>query len=746
VDASYTGDLLPAAGVSYTIGRESPAQYGESLNGVRSPNSDFTNLTLDPYLTPGNPASGLLPLIQTNSPGLPGTADGRLQAYSFRLCLTTTATNKIPITAPTNYDASQFELLGRYSQALVVQGTSPSLQTFITIESMPKSKTDINNAGALSIDFVGESRAYVEADPATRAQIWQAHKNYTQGFLYFLATDPRIPAGVRSAMSSYGYAKDEFVDNGGWPWELYVREARRMVSDYVMTQSNVFGLLPVPDSIGMAGYFTDSHYCQRVVVNGGVRNEGSARGDITQPYPIAYRALVPKTNECVNLLVPWALSASHTAFSSLRMEPVFMILGQAAGTAACFAIDEATAVQTINIAKLQAQLVADNQEIGLTSNPGVIVDNADATGVSTNGSWTSSTATAGYYGADYWHDSNTNKGASTVTFTPTLPVAGLYQVYARWTAYGNRATNVPVDIISPAGTTTVIVDETQQGGQWVPLLVTNFNAGTSGKVRVRTTGTTGFVVADAVQFVPAALPVVNLWTEDAQASRWGRRTGSIIISRSGGTNLPLRVGLSYSGTAKNGLDFQTVPSSITFPAGVVWTNLTILPFTNAQPVGTKSLNIAFAADSNYTAGGLNFATVTISDVPIFDWRLQYFGANAANPAIAGDAAAPAGDGIPNLVKYALGLNPTQSATNPLITATITTTGYFQASYLRHDPPPLDIIYRVEGAPDLARWVTNGILTSEIRYQSNGTAMVICHPARNVGSDPQQFLRLTITRY
>lgn len=230
------------------------------------------------------------------------------------------------------------------------------------------------------------------------------------------------------------------------------------------------------------------------------------------------------------------------------------------------------------------------------------------------------------------------------------------------------------------------------------------------------------------------------------ASRWGQRTGSFIVGRSGGTNQPLSVTLSYSGTARSGLDFQAIPSSFTFPAGVVWTNLTVRPFTNAQPVGTKTLSIALATNAAYTVGSLSSATVTLTDVPIFDWRLQYFGANAANPAIAGDAAAPAGDGIPNLVKYALGLDPTQSATNPLITATVTTNGYFQASYLRHDPPPLDIIYRVEGAPDLAGWGTNGILTSEIRYQSNGTAVVVCQPARSVGSNPQQFLRLTITRY
>ena len=371
IDASYEGDLMAKAGVTYTIGRESTNTYGESLNGIRPPNSDFTGYNIDPYIVPGNPASGLLPLIQAGDPGTPGDADQRVQAYNFRLCLTTVATNKLAITAPPGYNTNQFELLARYIQAL----PSPSLSTFLTVNSMPNGKTDINNNGALSTDFVGESAAYVEADDATRAQIWQAHRNYQQGFLYFLATNPRVPANVRNSMLNYGFCKDEFADNTGWPYEIYVREGRRMISDYVMTQSNIFNQLVVPDSIGMGGYFTDSHYLQRVVIDGQVRNEGNARGDITVPYPISYRSLVPKAAECSNLLVPWSLSSSHTAFSSIRMEPVFMILGQSAGTAACFAIDEGTSVQNLNIAKLQAQLTADGQILQMTGSATVSSNN-----------------------------------------------------------------------------------------------------------------------------------------------------------------------------------------------------------------------------------------------------------------------------------------------------------------------------------------------------------------------------------
>jgi hypothetical protein len=747
IDASYTGDLIAAAGVSYTVGRESTNRYGESLNGTRPPNTDFTDVSLDPYVLPGNPASGLVPLIQTNAPGTVGAADQRIQAYCFRLCLTTTATNKIPITAPTNYDATQYELLARYAQALVASGSSPSLSTFLTIESMPNSKTDINNAGAISIDYIGQSAPYVEADFPTRVQIWQNHKNYMQGFLYFLATDTRIPAGVRSSMQSYGYAKDEFVDNAGWPYELYVREARRMVSDYVMTQSNVFNQTAVADAIGMAGYFTDSHYCQRVVVSGGVRNEGSARGDITSPYPVPYRALIPRTNECVNLLVPWCVSSSHTAFSSLRMEPVCMILGQAAGTASAFAADDGVPVQSVNLGKLQAQLVSDQQAIGSADNSGITMDNADLSGVTITGTWTSSTASAGFYGSDYVHDGNTNKGLSSVTFTPNLPATGLYNVYARWTSNANRATNAPFDIVSPAGTTTILVDETKQGGQWVLLATTNFNAGTAGKLRIRNAGTSGFVIADAVQFVrTTGLPLVNIWATDATATRWGTEKGRFTISRSGSTNLPLSLTLNLTGTAVNGTDFQSIPTSMLLPAGTVSTNLIVMPFTNAQPVGTKILTVTISTNSTFTTGTLASATITIKDVPIYDWRWQYFGTNATNSAIAGDGANPTGDGVPNLVKYALGLDPGIPATKPLISAIISSNGYFQASYVRRDPPPPDIVYKLEGSEDLKTWSASNVVTKQISYQTNGTALIVCEPTATANAKPTQFLRLTISRF
>ncbi|MGH7972820.1 MAG: FAD-dependent oxidoreductase, partial [Limisphaerales bacterium] len=266
-----------------------------------------------------------------------------------------------PITAPRDYDPARYELLARYIQALVAKGTPLTLGSFMNISRMPNDKTDINNNGPVSTDFIGQSDSYPESDATTRARIWEAHKNYIQGLFYFLATDTRVPEPVRAETRSYGLCKDEFTDTAGWPFQLYVREARRMVSDYVMTESNCLGAVVAPDSIGLAAYNMDSHNCQRVVVDGAVRNEGDVQISSAAPYPISYRSIVPRSGECQNLLVPWCLSASHMGFGSIRMEPVFLILGQSAGTAACLALDEGRSVQQVDVRALQARLSADKQ-------------------------------------------------------------------------------------------------------------------------------------------------------------------------------------------------------------------------------------------------------------------------------------------------------------------------------------------------------------------------------------------------
>ncbi len=752
IDASYEGDLMAKAGVTYTIGREAISQYGEFYNGIRPAANNFGSLVVDPYLTPGNPGSGLLPLIQPGALGNIGDADARVQAYCYRMCLTTNATNRIAITAPPNYQASQYELLGRYIDAMTASSTAMSLSTFMAINVMPNSKTDINNGGAISLDYVGESAAYSEADYTTRQQIKLAHQNYINGLFYFLETDSRVPLTVRTQMQAYGYCNDEFADNAGWPYEFYVREARRMVSDYVMTQANVTNGVVASDSIGLAVYAADQHSAARLVINDTVMKLPGGGVSPSAPYPVAYRSIVPKTNECSNLLVPWCLSASHVAFCSLRMEPVFMITSQAAGTAACLAIDEGTSVQNLNVQKLQAQLIADGQELGvdagLTVGPvEIVVDNSDATGVTVIGNWLGSTATAGFYGANYLHDRNTNKGASSVTFVPNLKTNGPHQVFAWWTAFSNRSTNTPIDVIHPGGTNTVFVDQTQQGSQWVWLLTTNFQAGTNAMVRIRNGGTTNFVIADAVKFVPPTnTPTINLWATDAKASRYGPQAGSFTIACSGNTTQPVKVFLNFSGTAANGTDFQFLTNGISLPAGTDATNIVVRPFTNALPVGDKTLVVTLASNAAYYVGPLNSAAITISDTPINQWRVQYFGVNATNTSIAGDIASPAGDGIPNLIKYALGLNPLTRQTNSVLASRLDADGFFTVSYSRPDPPPLDINYQLEGSSALSPWLSNAApALAGLVLNSNNTATVTFRDSSPARNDPQSFRKLRVVR-
>ncbi len=362
IDASYEGDLMAKAGVAYTVGRESNAQYGETLNGVRAstPKHQF-RVDVDPYRKPGDPASGLLPFIQAGDGGVPGSGDRCVQAYNLRLCLTAYPPNRKAVAPPRGYDPAQYELLARYCDALVARGVALKLGDFMHIQMMPHGKTDVNNNGAFSTDFIGRNYPYPEADYATRARIWRAHRDYTQGLLYFLATSPRVPANVRNEMRRWGLCEDEFADTGGWPWQLYVREARRMVSDYVMTERNCRDSTRLPDGIGLAAYGMDSHNCQRIVQDGRVRNEGDVQVGGFPPYAIAYRAIIPKAAECGNLLVPVCLSATHIAYGSIRMEPVFMILGQSAATAAVQAINAQTTVQGVLIGELQARLQADGQ-------------------------------------------------------------------------------------------------------------------------------------------------------------------------------------------------------------------------------------------------------------------------------------------------------------------------------------------------------------------------------------------------
>jgi hypothetical protein len=362
IDASYEGDLMARAKVSYFVGRESNSTYGETLNGIRgsTPKHQFT-VAVDPYMRPGDAASGLLPLIQDQPPGAAGEGDKSVQAYNFRLCLTQNPANRMPIDPPAHYDAARYELLARYLAALTAAGRTPRLGQLMDIHPLPNGKTDVNNNGPFSTDFIGGNGNYAEAGPAERERIRQAHEDYTRGFLRFLADNSRVPDALRSEMSSWGLCKDEFKDTGGWPHQLYIREARRMISDYVMTENNCRYSLAVPDSVGLAAYTMDSHNCRRIVRNGRVENEGDVQTGGFPPYPVSYRSLTPKAGECGNLLVPVCLSASHIAYGSIRMEPVFMVLGQSSAMAAGLAIEEGVAVQKINYTELRQRLLASGQ-------------------------------------------------------------------------------------------------------------------------------------------------------------------------------------------------------------------------------------------------------------------------------------------------------------------------------------------------------------------------------------------------
>lgn len=381
IDATYEGDLLAGAGVTYTYGRESNEQYRETLNGVQANmiNTSMTGIIsknaynhnflpgVDPYVKKGDPKSGLLPNI-VEKPGLEGSSDKKIQAYCFRMCLTDIPENRIPFKKPEAYREIDYELLFRNYEARTgsirdMYSYGNSLLPWIN-SSMPNRKTDTNNKFGFSTDYIGMNYEYPEASYKEREKIVEAHRNYQMGLMWTLANHPRIPKEVREEASRWGTTKDEFERPDGWQQQLYIRESRRMVSDYVMTQHNCEGLHIPNDPIGMAAYGMDSHNIQRYVdANGFVQNEGNVEAHNFKPYPISYKSLVPKKEECENLIVPVCLSATHIAFGSIRMEPVFMVLGQSAATVAGLAIDKESSVQDLPYKDLQRILLKDGQQV-----------------------------------------------------------------------------------------------------------------------------------------------------------------------------------------------------------------------------------------------------------------------------------------------------------------------------------------------------------------------------------------------
>lgn len=356
IDCTYEGDLMAKAGVSYFVGREANEEYGETLNGVQlSIQHQFPD-GVDPYIKEGDSTSGLCWGIQTNKLDKTGRADKLIQAYNFRLCLTDVKENQRPFEKPAGYDPSKYELLARATRKMDLH-----IDNYLLINwgLMPENKYDVNNRGPLSTDMIGMNYAYPEGDYETRERIWQEHVAYTKGLLYFLTHDEQVPEELRKQVQQFGWAKDEFTDNDNFPTQLYVREARRLNGEYVMTEKNCQGTEVVEDGVGMGAYGMDSHNCQRIVTNGMVKNEGDVQVHGFSPYPIAYRSITPKRTECTNLLVPVCVSSTHIAFGSIRMEPVFMVLGQSAAMAAAMAINNQVQVQDVNITELRRILLED---------------------------------------------------------------------------------------------------------------------------------------------------------------------------------------------------------------------------------------------------------------------------------------------------------------------------------------------------------------------------------------------------
>ncbi|MCB1232701.1 MAG: FAD-dependent oxidoreductase [Verrucomicrobiae bacterium] len=534
IDTTYEGDFMAFAGVSNTVMREGNAKYGETLNGIhyspkflpqehfgqprengRLPNGHGAwdrDFPLDPYLVKGDPASGLLPLVMKGEPGIPGEPAPGIQAYCFRLCLTTDPENSIPIAAPPDYDPKRYELVGRFIEACLANGDDMDLRWFSKHDPLPNEKWDFNTA-TFGGNLPGLSWHWPAASYPEREKLAKELENYHRGLFEFLRTDPRVPEKVKTDLAQFGLPKDEFTDNGGWPHQVYIREGRRMVSDLVMTEHHTFGREFVAHSVGLGSYGTDAHEIRRIVKDGVVTREGkiaSGRGGFG-PYQIGYGAIVPKREECENLFVTFALSASHSAFASIRMEPPFMITSQSAATAACLAIDDEVAVQDVDQEKLKARLLADGQILEWEHETkgakpklaGIVMDDSEAT---FTGEWTTSNAAGSAIGSSYRHDGHRRDPVQTASFFPKIETTGRYDVRLLYTAHSNRATNATITIKSADGEKTLTQNQELPplvDGEPRSLGVFRFQQGQGAEVTLSNRGANGIVSVDGLQLLKA---------------------------------------------------------------------------------------------------------------------------------------------------------------------------------------------------------------------------------------------------
>jgi len=500
IDCSYEGDLMAKAGVSYFTGREANADYHETYNGVQLREKHQFPDGIDPYKVPGHPESGLVWGVSPAALDEQGAGDKKIQSYNFRICLTNNPSNRIAITKPAGYDATRYELLLRYLE----KKPAKDLWGFLKFDLMPNQKTDINNNGPFSTDMIGMNYNYPEADYTTREKIQAAHEAYTKGLLYFIGHDERMPAGLRERMLQWGYPKDEYADHFHWTPQMYVREARRMKGEYIMTQANCEAKEVVSDGVGMAAYTMDSHNCQRIVVNGMVKNEGDVQIGGFGPYPISYRSLIPQSAECKNLVVPVCLSATHIAYGSIRMEPVFMVLSQSAAVAAVMALNANSPVQEIDVRQLQQTLITN--PLADNSTPEILVDNDDTLHVTLTGSWVRETK--GGYGPSLFTEDGKSGTLKSVQFIPSIVREGKYKVYAYFPKLANGASQTSFTIFDGIIRKEQVVKEAdvrvegQTSGEWVLLGSYVLPAGKKSYVEISNRNADGVVAADAVLFIP----------------------------------------------------------------------------------------------------------------------------------------------------------------------------------------------------------------------------------------------------
>jgi FAD-dependent oxidoreductase family protein len=506
IDCSYEGDLMAKAGVSYFVGREDNSRYNETYNGVQLLDKHQFPDGIDPYLVKGKPETGLLWGINPESLAAQGSGDKKVQSYNFRICLSKDPANQLPISRPENYDSTRYELLIR----VLEKEPKRPFNLILKPDLMPNQKTDINNNGPFSTDMIGMNYDYAEAGYSKRAEIQKAHELYNKGLLYFIGHDERMPEHLRQEMLKWGYPKDEYTDNNHWSHQMYVREARRMIGAYVMTQANCEGKEIVNDAIGMAAYTMDSHNCQRIVIEKDgvkmVKNEGDVQMGGFPPYPISYRSLVPKEEQCKNLLVPVCLSATHIAYGSIRMEPVFMVLGQSSAVAASLAIDKKTSIQKVDIKQLQQILKANPLADG--SLPDILVDNDNSKNIIKTGAWTKNEDSKNSYASSWLQADGKSANESAVKFIPDISTNRKYKVYTYIPKVEGTATILPVKVFDGKKVHGVVINqknlkvEGQTSGEWVYVGEYYFMKGNKNYVAITTKDADGMVIADAVLFVP----------------------------------------------------------------------------------------------------------------------------------------------------------------------------------------------------------------------------------------------------